>query len=186
MGTFIVMFNDHTSIEKASSGAASTTLMVSLLLGWTVAKPPETRKHCLLNTPTPLDTSRRTKELCRRVARLNDLYNSGTNGLNARDVVGEDTHVTSCGWQVNLNYISRGEKGLGKTDSGLDMETCAVRIVTYLVGKDQGELNFIGYSLSIATTRGGKRSWCPPRQRRGKTKRRHCGVCCALHSSRLS
>lgn len=32
----------HTSTENASRGAASTALMVSLLLGWTVAKPPET------------------------------------------------------------------------------------------------------------------------------------------------
>jgi hypothetical protein len=31
-----------TSDEKSSNGAASTTLMVSLLLGWTVANPPET------------------------------------------------------------------------------------------------------------------------------------------------
>ena len=31
-----------TSVEKSSRGAASTALIVSLLLGWTVAKPPET------------------------------------------------------------------------------------------------------------------------------------------------
>ena len=34
----------RTSGEKSSSGAASIALMVSLLLGCTVAKPPETRK----------------------------------------------------------------------------------------------------------------------------------------------
>jgi hypothetical protein len=33
---------ENTSSEKSSSGAASTTLMVNLLLGWTVAKPLET------------------------------------------------------------------------------------------------------------------------------------------------
>jgi hypothetical protein len=34
-----------TSSEKSSSGAASMALMVSLLLGCTVAKPPDTRDH---------------------------------------------------------------------------------------------------------------------------------------------
>ena len=34
----------HTSTEKSSKGAASTTLMVSLLLGCTVANPLDTRK----------------------------------------------------------------------------------------------------------------------------------------------
>jgi hypothetical protein len=34
-----------TSSEKSSSGAASMALMVSLLLGCTVAKPPDTGSH---------------------------------------------------------------------------------------------------------------------------------------------
>lgn len=34
--------NERTSIEKSSKGAASTALIVSLLLGCTVANPPET------------------------------------------------------------------------------------------------------------------------------------------------
>lgn len=33
---------EDTSGEKESREAASTTLIVNLLLGWTVAKPPET------------------------------------------------------------------------------------------------------------------------------------------------
>ena len=35
----------HTSEEKSSSGAASIALTVNLLLGCTVAKPPDTKNH---------------------------------------------------------------------------------------------------------------------------------------------
>ena len=39
-----------TSTEKSSSGAASTALMVSLLLGCTVANPPETEGLLVIMT----------------------------------------------------------------------------------------------------------------------------------------
>ena len=40
-GNLIIL---HTSTEKSSKGAASTTLIVSLLLGCTVANPLDTRR----------------------------------------------------------------------------------------------------------------------------------------------
>lgn len=57
-------------------------------------------------------TLRRTKELLRRVGRIQNLYDTGTQRFDTWDVVGEDTHVTSRSRQVDLHYIGRGEKGL--------------------------------------------------------------------------
>lgn len=52
-------------------------------------------------------------------------------------------------------------------------------VITYLVGKDEGELDFVG-GLSIATAACSERLGCPPGQRRGETKRRHSGECNVL------
>lgn len=46
------------------------------------------------------------------------------------------------------------------------------RSTTYLVGEDQGELNFVG-GFSVATAAGGKGPGCPPAESRGKTKSGH-------------
>ena len=54
----------------------------------------------------------RTKPLFRRVARLDDLNDTRAEGLNRGRVVGEDTHVTSRGGDVNLDHICRSEQCL--------------------------------------------------------------------------
>lgn len=54
----------------------------------------------------------RTEPLLRRVSALNNLYNSGTQGFNRWDVVGQDTHITSSSGNVDLDNISGGEDSL--------------------------------------------------------------------------
>ena len=50
--------------EKSSSGAASMTLIVSLLFGWTVAKPPEANNVISVYLPPKKNKEvKRTKEL---------------------------------------------------------------------------------------------------------------------------
>jgi len=56
-------------------------------------------------------TALRTKPLL-GTARFNNFYNSGSQGLNGGDVVGKNTHVTSCSRNVDLNNVRGCENGL--------------------------------------------------------------------------
>ena len=110
---------------------------------------------------------------------VDNLYDTRAKSFDAGDVVGEDTHVTSGGGEVDLNHIGRGEDGLNVHDRGERRAQVVLHVVTYLVGKDQGELDFVR-GLSIAATASGECPGCTPGQRRGETKRRHCDECSVL------
>ena len=89
--------------------------MLRAELGWTTAKPPETVTLCVsqIFPPPPRGSvSGRTEETL-AAALLNDLDDTGLQLLNRRDVVGEDTHLTGLGGDVDLDGI------LGLVD-GLD------------------------------------------------------------------
>lgn len=60
-------------------------------------------------TPSTLSL---TEPLARLAAVLDDLDNTGTEGLNGGNVVGEDTHVTGRGGEVDLGHASRRVEGL--------------------------------------------------------------------------
>ena len=66
--------------------------------------------HSVISQPYSQVT--RTEELLRRIARVNDLYDTRAESFDTGDVVGEDTHVTSGSGDVDLNYIGRGEDRL--------------------------------------------------------------------------
>ena len=53
-----------------------------------------------------------TEELLRRVSGLDDLNNTGAERFNTWDVVGEDTHVTRRGGDIDLDYICGREESL--------------------------------------------------------------------------
>ena len=92
-------------------------MIVSLLLGCTVAKPPDTieRESTVRQTEGYKNKPvRRTEEFLCRVTGLDDLDDAGTESLNARYVVGEDTHVTSSCSQVDLDGIGGRVDGLAE------------------------------------------------------------------------
>ena len=62
-----------------------------------------------------MDAEQLTEELLGRVARVDDLYDTGAQSFDAGNVVGEDTHVTGRGGKVDLDHIGRGEDGLRRT-----------------------------------------------------------------------
>jgi hypothetical protein len=73
-------------------------------LGWTVANPPETvlsSVACL----APLARSSLTEELLSTTALLNDLDQTGLQLLDRGNVVGENTHLTGLGGDVDLDNI---------------------------------------------------------------------------------
>lgn len=80
----------RTSIEKSSKGAASTTLIVSLLLGCTVANPLDTEINMFVNVSEGRERQSAeqepTNEFLAAVG-LDDLYNTGTKSFNRGNVI---------------------------------------------------------------------------------------------------
>lgn len=105
------------SALKSSRGYASTALMLRAELGWTTAKPPDTvaRLHVSCHVaashrpqahpPTNPGPGQRTEELLAAAALLDNLDQAGLQLLNGGDVVGEDTHLSRLGGQVDLDNI---------------------------------------------------------------------------------
>lgn len=53
-----------------------------------------------------------TEPLVRLSTLLDNLYDTGTESLDSGNVVGEDTHVTGSGGEVDLGHGGRGVDGL--------------------------------------------------------------------------
>jgi hypothetical protein len=68
-----------------------------------------------LNENTWENRRRHTEELLGRVAGVNNLYDTRTERLDARNVVGKDAHVTGGSGKVDLDYIGRREDRLQRT-----------------------------------------------------------------------
>lgn len=84
-------------------------LMLMAELGWTTANPPETiaRQPCLTfkGDISQVILHRRTEELLAAATVLDDLNQTGLQLLNGGNVVGEDTHLSGLGGDVDLNNI---------------------------------------------------------------------------------
>lgn len=77
---------------------------MSLLLGWTVANPPETVRLCVREYIVK-GRSVLTKPLLGPVPSLYDLDDARTQGFYRRDVIGQNAHVTCRSRDIDLDDI---------------------------------------------------------------------------------
>ena len=101
-------------MEKSSKGAASTTLIVSLLLGCTVANPLDTRTVFPdISVKGGGKSAKRepTKEFLVAFG-LHDFYDARTKSFNRRNMVWKNTHISRLSRNVHLNHILRTEESL--------------------------------------------------------------------------
>ena len=81
--------------------------MLRVELGWTTANPPETARlvSTYLFGVWCSGAESHTEELLRLAALFKDFDEARSQLLDARDVAGEDTHVSGLGGDVDLDAI---------------------------------------------------------------------------------
>jgi hypothetical protein len=148
-------------MEKSSSGAASTTLMVSLLFGCTVAKPPDAVGEGQRLMPSKMSALAHTEELLGCLAgRLDDLNDTRTERLDGRHVVREDTHVARARGQVDLQHVLGREQRLCRRSASASQPYARGR--TDLVRERERERDLVrGLGVAAAAESGGGNRGAP-------------------------
>lgn len=89
-------------------------------------------------------------------------------------MVGEDTHVTGRGRNIDLNDVRRREDSLADENIVVSLggQACTP-LGTNLVGEDQRELDLVGDGLGVATTTSSKGPGCAAGHRVEEAEGRH-------------